>query len=286
MATITPIAGSDLMKDSRAVINTNFTNLNTDKAETNSPTLITPKIAGSSTGSTAIASANASATNYTIIFKAEDGTVALMSDITGGWFWTAVAGTPTRTSNTTFTVTGDYTAIFAKWLVIKWTESGTVRNAMVAIPSTYSAPDTTITIVWDIMASLDDSSLKYAFVCEQYIEKFAVAGSIGATGTDVANAFYAREPMRVLGSDLSVGTAGTTNNTTVDINKNWTTMFTTKPTLATTVASSPLTFTADTATSLALGDKITLDVDAIQTTSAVDLYVQIYLFPTRLNNLS
>ena len=81
MATITPISGSDLVKDSRAVINTNFTNLNTDKAETNSPTLITPKIAGSSTGSTAIVSANASATNYTIIFKAEDGTVALMSDI-------------------------------------------------------------------------------------------------------------------------------------------------------------------------------------------------------------
>jgi len=54
------------------------------------------------------------------------------------------------------------------------------------------------------MASIDASSLKYAFDCEQYIEKFAVAGSIGATGTDVANAFYAREPMRVLGSDLSV----------------------------------------------------------------------------------
>ncbi|MHB9140794.1 MAG: hypothetical protein ACYC25_02845 [Paludibacter sp.] len=92
--------------------------------------------------------------------------------------------------------------------------------------------------------------------------------------------------MRVLGADLQVGTAGTTNDTTVDLNKSGTTMFTTKPTLATTVASSPLPFTADTTTALALGDKVTLDIDAVQTTAATDLYVQLYLFPTRLNFLT
>jgi hypothetical protein len=63
-------------------------------------------------------------------------------------------------------------------------------------------------------------------------------------------------------------------------------MFTTKPTLATTVATSPTPFTSDTAISLALADKITIDIDAIQTTNAVDLYCQLYLFPTRLNNLT
>src|SRR5574344_1302956 len=58
-------------------------------------------------------------------------------------------------------------------------------------------------------------------------------------------------PLRVIGVDLQVGTAGTTNSTTIDINKNGATMFTVKPTLATTVASSPLPFTADNGTTLA-----------------------------------
>lgn len=157
---------------------------------------------------------------------------------------------------------------------------------MVSIPSTYSAPNTTVTIVGDTMASIDSSSLKYAIIgVEPFVAKFAVAGAIGATGTDIANAYYATEPMRVLAADLQVGTAGTTNSTTIDINKGGTTMFTTKPTLATTVASSPTPFTADTATSLALGDRVTIDGDAVQTTPAVDLYVQLYLFPTRYNNI-
>lgn len=121
---------------------------------------------------------------------------------------------------------------------------------------------------------------------EPFVKRFAVAGSIGATGTNVANCHYAMEPERVLGADLFVGTAGTTNSTTVDINKAGTTMFTTKPTLATTVASSPTPFAADSGTSLALGDKVTLDIDAFQTTNAEDLYVLLYVWPTRYNNLS
>jgi hypothetical protein len=30
-----------------------------------------------------------------------------------------------------------------------------------------------------------------------------------------------------------------------------------------------------------LNDKVTIDVDAVQTTAAVDLYVKLYLVPTR-----
>ena len=205
----------------------------------------------------------------------------------GSSLWTLMPGTPTRASNTTFTVTGDITTYVAKGMIIKWTESSTVRCAMVSIPSTYGAPNTTITIVGDIMASIDASSLKYCMLgAEMFQKNFAIAGTIGATGTDIANAYYATEPMRVIGADLQVGTAGTTNNTTIDINKGGTTMFTTKPTLATTVASSSTPFTADTATSLALGDKVTIDIDAIQTTAAIDLYSQLYLFPTRYLSLS
>jgi len=61
-------------------------------------------------------------------------------------------------------------------------------------------------------------------------------------------------------------------------------MFTTKPTLATTVATSPTPFTANSATSLALAAKVTIDIDVIQTTAAIDLYAQLYLFPTAFVN--
>jgi hypothetical protein len=201
-------------------------------------------------------------------------------------FWTPASGTPTRASNTTFTVTGDYTSVFAKGLIIKWTESSTVRVAMVSIPSTYSAPNTTVTIIGDTMASIDATSLKYCLTgTEAFVQRFVIAGNISAAGTDVANAFVAMEPYRVIGSDLYVGTAGTTGTMTIDINKNGTTMFTTKPSLATTVSYSPTPFTSDSATSLALGDKVTLDIDTVHTTAAIDLYVQLYVFPTRYLNL-
>lgn len=63
-------------------------------------------------------------------------------------------------------------------------------------------------------------------------------------------------------------------------------MFTTKPTLASTVASSPTPFTADSGTSLTVGDRVTIDVDAVQSTTATDMYVTLYAFPSRILNLS
>lgn len=204
----------------------------------------------------------------------------------GASLWTTITGT--RASNTTITVATDLTAIFKKGMIVRWQESGVDKVGMVSIPSTYSSPNTTITIIGDTCSSIDTDTFKYSVIlgAEPYIAKFAYAGTVGAIATNVMNAYYATEPMRVIGADLQAGTAGTTNNTTIDINKGGTTMFTTKPTLATTVASSPTPFTADTATSLALGDKVTIDVDAVQTTAAIDLYVQLYLFPSRFLTLS
>ena len=204
----------------------------------------------------------------------------------GASLWTAITGT--RASNTTITVATDQTAIFKKGMIVRWQKSGVDKVGMVSIPSTYSSPNTTITIIGDVCASIDTGTFKYSSLigAEQFIIKFAYAGTVGATATDVMNAYYATEPMKVIGVDLQAGTAGTTNNTTVDLNKNGTTMFAVKPTLATTVASSPTPFTADTTSSLALGDKVTIDIDAIQTTPAIDLYVQVYTFPTRYLSLT
>lgn len=199
----------------------------------------------------------------------------------GASLWTTFAGT--RASNTTITVASDVTAIFKKGMIVKWTDT-TTHVGMVSIPSTESGGTTTITIIGDV-CSTDATDFSYCLLPVEKV-RFAVAGNIGAVADDIANAYYATEPMRVLGADLQVGTAGTTNSTTIDIDKATTTMFTTKPTLATTVASSPTPFTADDNTSLALGDRVRINIDAVQTTAAIDLYVQLYLFPTRFLTLS
>ena len=212
------------------------------------------------------------------------------ADTSGGGtsLWTAITGT--RASNTTITVAGDQTAIFKKGMIIRWQESGVDKVGMVSIPSTYSSPNTTITIIGDTMASIDSGTFKYSVIlgAEPYIAKFAYAGTVGATGTNVMNAYYATEPMRVIGVDLQAGAVAlNSGTTTLDLNKNGTSFMTTKATLAYNVASSPTPFTANTATALALGDKVTVDIDGVtSTTFPVDLYVQLYLFPSRFLTLS
>ncbi len=195
----------------------------------------------------------------------------------GSSVWTAVPGTPSRTGNTTFTITGDYTALVTTGMVIKWTQSSVVKAGLV-LSSTYSSPNTTVTIVGDTMASIDASSCKYFNKAADVIH-FAYAGTIGAIATDIMRAWYADKAYRVLGAKPSVGTAGTTNNTTFDININGTTAFTTKPTIATTAATGTI-FTADNSKSLAINDKVTIDVDAIQTTAAIDGYIDLFVLPT------
>ena len=202
--------------------------------------------------------------------------------------WTAI--TATRVGNTSCTVVGDQTAIFKKGMIVRWQESAVDKVGMVSIPSTYSSPNTTITIIGDTCASIDTDTFKYSVIlgAEPYIAKFAYAGTVGAVATDVMNAYYATEPMKVIGVDLQVGTvASTSGTTTLNLNKNGTTFMTTKATLAYNVASSPTPFTADTATSLALGDRVSVDIDGVtSTTFPVDLYVQLYLFPTRYLSLT
>lgn len=203
------------------------------------------------------------------------------ADASGGTsVWTTFSGT--RASNTTITVASDVTAIFKKGVLIRWSDSGD-KVGMVSIPSTESGGTTTITIIGDTCGA-GATTFKYCLLPAE-VANFAVAGTIGATAADVANAFYARYPYRVIGADLQVGTAGTTNNSTADIKVGGTSVFATKPTLATTVASSPTPFTADNNTSLALGNKVTIDIDAVQSTPAVDLYIQLYLMPTRYLDL-
>ena len=232
---------------------------------------------------TALAAASAGDKDKYLHANSSTGAIEWTTVTVGGSVWTLVPGSPTRTANTTFTVTGDYTALLTTGLVIKWTESSAVKVGMV-LSSSYSNPNTTVTIIGDTMASIDSSSCKY-FSGEAIVKRFAVAGTLGATGTDIMNAWYADYAYRVIGARPFVGTAGTTNSTTFDINKAGTTMFTTKPTIATTATTGTI-FTADNGTSLAINDRVSVDLDAIQTTAAIDGYVDLYLLPTRVLQLT
>jgi hypothetical protein len=64
---------------------------------------------------------------------------------------------------------------------------------------------------------------------------------------------------------LALGTASSSGAVTVDINKNGTTMFSTKPTLAATVVSSVSGNVPSTGNPLAAGDYFTVDIDAFGT---------------------
>ena len=104
---------------------------------------------------------------------------------------------------------------------------------------------------------------------------FAIAWTIGVTGTNVANTVLCNWTKTITSVDLWYGTAWS-GTLTVDVNKNWTTIFaTTKPSITTTNQGSVASGTLTT-TSLASGDYITIDIDAVPwTTLPVDLYVRV-----------
>ena len=214
-------------------------------------------------------------------YLSEDGTYTTPAWWSWGWFWTAVPWSPTRTGNTTFTLTDTsnanlYDLLLCRWTVLKRTESSTLRQAMV-VSATYSTNVVTVTIIWDTMTSIDASSLKYGLE-KARTRRFAIAGTIGATGTNVANTVMVETPAKVYWCDFWAGTAGS-GTTTLDINKWWTTMFTTKPSILTT-GQNILWVTADTATTATTGDYITIDIDATAgTTKIIDAYVNLYRYP-------
>lgn len=204
----------------------------------------------------------------------------------GGWFWTTVPWTPTRTSDTVFTITDTsnanlYDQLLQRGTIIKRTQSGT-KQAMV-VSATYATNTVTVTLIWDTFAA-GFSDVKY-WLEKARMYKFAIAGTIGTTGTNLANTVMVESPTKIYWADFWAGTAGS-GTTTVDINKGWTTMFTTRPSILTT-NQNILWVTADTWTTATTGDYLTLDVDAVAgTTKIIDAYVNLYYMPLYMANLT
>ena len=211
----------------------------------------------------------------------DDATVVTISGGGSAEYWTTLPGTPVRSSNTVLTITDTananlYNFKFGRGTVLKWTDT-TTHMAMVH-SATYAADTVTITIIGDVLSGTATmNTFEYALEKAEKVT-FAIAGTL-ATGTDLARKWKADKPYRIFGADGLHGTAGTTNPTTYDIKKNGTTFMTTKLSIAS-AATVGNGYTADDNTSFALDDVATLDCDSVSTTAPVDVYVDLFMFPT------
>jgi hypothetical protein len=116
-----------------------------------------------------------------------DGGRQFQADVRS-WYQTSVwinwGHTPTRTGNTTFTVSTDQTAVYLVGRRIKCTDSSTIYGTIVS--SSYSAPDTTVTIHSD--SGNLSASLTAVAVGDDTPTNSAIHANLGRKGSDIASA--------------------------------------------------------------------------------------------------
>jgi len=199
---------------------------------------------------------------------------------TGTAFWTTVPGTPTRVSDTQFTITdtsnaNKYDKVFSKGVILQWTESGTYNTAMIS-SSSYGSNTVTINIVGDSLTA-GFANMKYC-IHRAMMKEWIIPGTL-ATGTSMGRAHFAECAMIKLSVDARVITSGTTNATTFDINDDGTTIITTKPSIAS-GGYSDLDNVCDSPTTVIAKDsKLTADIDSVSTTPPTEAYITLYWYP-------
>jgi hypothetical protein len=230
-------------------------------------------------------------TIWTRLPKGTDGNVLTQASNVPSWaaasggasYWTDVPGTPTRVSDTQFTITDTsnanlYDLLFKKGVILKWLESTTFQTAMV-ISSSYSSNAVTINLVGDSLTA-GFTAMKYC-IQKALTETFIIAGTFpSAATTNLSKTWFPTTGVYILSADLDVDTAGSgTGSTVVDINVSGSTKFTTKPTLTTT-GTTDIDNVADTvSTEVTAKAPVTVDVDSVTATTAPSNgYVTLYYY--------
>jgi hypothetical protein len=107
---------------------------------------------------------------------------------TRSWYedaeWTDLGHTPTRTGNTTFTLSGDKTTTYTTARRIKCTDSSTIYGTIAS--SSYSAPNTTVTIHSD--SGNLSASLTAVALSTQKPTNTSLHSNLGRKGSDIASA--------------------------------------------------------------------------------------------------
>ncbi len=217
--------------------------------------------------------------NDTSQFLRGDGTWAVVD--AGSSFWEDVPGTPTRVSDTQFTVTGDYSRLLSKGTVLTWLEGATWQCAIIT-SSSYGAPNTTVNIS-GCSLTVGFSGMKYGME-KAHILQIIIPGTTAVANNPIGGAHRIEVDAYPLAIDYWVKDAGTTNalgarlnDDGVDIGGNGS------------IASGALTdfgnVPTDSTSAIAADSVMTADITTIHSSPATDLYVRLWYMPASWRDL-
>jgi len=238
---------------------------------------------------TQIATPSEPAASKTAIYAKSDGKIykyangGAETEIgSGAGFWSSVPGTPTRVSDTQFTITDSgnankYDKIFTKGTILQWTETATFCTGMI-VSASYGANTVTINIVGDSLTA-GFTAMKYCIHKAIRLRLPVVPGTLAVA--DNPSGVYEYMPWDAikLSIDVFVGTAGTTNATTGHVNDDGTAINSADFSIASTETSDLGNVCDAPTTIIAAGSKLSIDITAVSTTAPVDLYVYLWCYP-------
>lgn len=202
--------------------------------------------------------------------------------------WHDMPGSPTRISDTSFSITdagnaNSYDKIYCPGSIISWEKSGGGWQAAKIITAIYSSDVVTFTIIGNTL-SAGFSNMKY---CTQMAKEdcWTIPGSMPAAAlANIGRTIIWQDERYVFSAKVYYGTAPTTTGGVWDINDDGSTLFSSKPSIAagategTEVVSDSLSGTNTTA--VASKSKITLDYDSGHaSTPGSDAVVFIWTMP-------
>jgi len=191
-------------------------------------------------------------------------------------------GSPTRVSNTQFTITDTgnanlYDLVFGPGTLIKWEASGGGFRVAKVTAASYSANAVTITIVGSALEA-GFTTMKYCIMLCPF-EQILIPGS-QSVADGVGKTWWYSGAFYPISCDGRVGTAGTTNATTFDLNDDGTSVFGgTACSIASGETSTLNTAASDPTTPVAAGSAVTADCTAVSTTPPIDAYLYLYYMP-------
>lgn len=245
------------------------------------PAVVASMTASSIAGASWFIDEDAMTTNSAVKVPSQQSVKAYV-DAHSSSFWTTVPGTPTRVSDTQFTITdtsnaNKYDLLLKKGVVLKWDESGTFQTGIVA-SSSYGANVVTVNLVGDSLTA-GFTLMKYA-ANQSLVETFIVPGVLpSAAATDLSKSWHVPCDAYIIAGLPYHKIAGTTNATTYDFNDDGSTKFTTKLSVASAATKGTLQVADTPSTAVAEDSVMTLDVDSISTTAPTDAYVYIFWYP-------
>lgn len=213
-----------------------------------------------------------------------------LDEVSGGGgasFWTTFPGTPTRVSDTSFSVTDTgnanlYGKMFGPGTIIKWEKSGGGFQAAKIVSASYASNTVTYVIVGNTLAT-GFTDFKYCIhqALQMVIRAPGTCPLAALTGIDY---IHASHDIYIFSAQVKYLTAPTTTGGVWDINDDGTSIFTTKPPIA--AASKVGTETvcncllSDATTAVAKDSEISLDYDSGHaTTPGADAYMYIWYMP-------